>query len=277
MISGEVLLPAAPPARTPIAALPEAAAVESLVPVLSKTGVAEPSEPRIQWEMLVGQKALGWVAVLLGLFAAAFFLRYAYDNKWIGPQGQVAIGEAIGLCLAVAGLRYHRQGWRLFGQMLSACGIAVLYLSTYSAFGFYHLLPHAEAGGFLFAVVALSMLAAVLYNSPAIALVALLGGFLSPVLLASDEDSYRALFVYLAVLNAGIGLVTTFRGWPGLGSLALVLTQALFWSWYAGNYHPEKLSWAIGFQAVVYVLYVVQDLGIQFQRARERAGRVRGG
>ena len=119
--------------------------------------------------MLVGQKALGWVAVLLGLFAAAFFLRYAYDNKWIGPQGQVAIGEAIGLCLAVAGLRDHRQGWRLFAQMLSACGIAVLYLSTYSAFGFYHLLPHAEAGGFLLAVVALSMLAAVLYNSPAIA------------------------------------------------------------------------------------------------------------
>ena len=82
--------------------------------------------------------------------------------------------------------------------------------------------------------------------------------------------------MYLAVLNAGIGLVTTFRGWPGLGSLALVLTQALFWSWYAGNYHPEKLSWAIGFQAVVYVLYVVQDLGIQFQR-RGVAGRVRGG
>lgn len=260
--------PPAALASIPTAPLPEPVASETAMSAAIDAEVVEPRPPTIQWELLIGQKALGWIAVLLGLFAAAFFLRYAYENNWIGPQGRVAIGEALGLGLAIAGLRYHLQGWRLFAQMLSACGIAILYLSTYSAFGFYQLLPHAQAGGFLLAVVALSMLAAVLYNSPAIALVALLGGFLSPVLLGSDEDSYRALFVYLAVLNAGIGFVTTFRGWPGLGSLALVLTQILFWTWFHGNYHPEKLGWAIGFQAVLFALYVVQDLGIQFQRAR---------
>ena len=64
---------------------------------------SHPPRPGINWELLIGRKGLGWVAVVLLLFGTAFFLRYAYDNKWIGPQGQVAIGEALGLCLAVAG------------------------------------------------------------------------------------------------------------------------------------------------------------------------------
>lgn len=84
----------------------------------------------------------------------------------------------------------------------------------------------------------------------------------------SARDGYQALFVYLALLNAGVGAVTLARGWPGLGTLALAGTQILYWIWYAGNYHPEKFAWAIGFQAVVFGLYFVQDLAIQFRRLR---------
>lgn len=220
----------------------------------------------IQWEMFIGQKALGWIAVVLGIFTASFFLRYAYENNWIGPQGRVAIGESIGLVLACAGLSYHRRGWRLFARMLTACGIVVLYLSTYSAFGFYRLLPQGQAGGFMAAIVALSLIAAVLYDSAAIAFVSIVGGFLSPVLLSTDQDSYQAFFTYLAALNLGVALVVLARGWPGMASMSLAFTQVLFWSWYAGNYHPEKRAWAIGFQAVVYVLYLSQDLGVQLRR-----------
>jgi len=32
------------------------------------------------------------------------------------------------------------------------------------------------------------------------------------------------------------------------------------------NYHPEKLAWAIGFQAVIYALYLAQDVAVQFRR-----------
>ncbi len=240
------------------------AEVIEAVPVIQPA--AAEREP-IQWEMFIGQKALGWIAVVLGIFTASFFLRYAYENNWIGPQGRVAIGELIGLVLACAGLNYHRRGWRLFARMLTACGIVVLYLSTYSDFGFYHLLPQTQAGGFMAAIVALSLIAAVLYDSAAIAFVSIVGGFLSPVLLSTDHDSYQAFFTYLATLNLGVALVVLARGWPGFGSMSLAFTQILFWSWYAGNYHPEKRAWAIGFQTVVYLLYLSQDLGVQLRRA----------
>ena len=46
-------------------------------------------------EAWLGQRGLGWAACLLLLFAVAFFLKYAFDNEWIGPTGQVAAGVAV--------------------------------------------------------------------------------------------------------------------------------------------------------------------------------------
>lgn len=259
--------PATPPP------IPERLATAEIAPIVEpaklaarERAAAVPREPAGRWELLIGQKALGWIAVVLAIFAVSFFLKYAYDSRWIGPQGQVAVAEVAGLILLWVGLRCHRRGARIFSEMLSACGVVVLYLSTYGAFGFYRLLSHTEAGWFLAAIVALSMAVALLYDSRAVALVALLGGLAAPLLLRTEQDAYRALFVYLALLNGGVGAVTLARGWAGLGTVALAGTQVLYWTWYAGNYHPEKFAWAIGFQAVVFVLYLAQDLAVQFRR-----------
>ena len=55
-------------------------------------------------------------------------------------------------------------------------------------------------------------------NAPAIAIMALIGGFLSPILLRSDRDQYRSLFGYIAALD--LGALALLKHWPGLGSLA---------------------------------------------------------
>jgi uncharacterized membrane protein len=208
------------------------------------------------WERFVGQKTMGWVAVVLLVFATAFFLRYAYQNNWIGPVGRVAIGALAGAALVIAGHRYHRRGWRISAQMLSGGGMVVLYLATYSAFGFYHLLPQQHAGLFLALIVVESMVLAAVYNSPAVGLVAVLGGLLTPLLLRTEHDSYRSLFMYLAVLDVGVVMLMLLRGWSLIGSLALAGTHGIFWLWYEGNYHPEKIAWALGFQLAVYLIFL---------------------
>nr|HPM84499.1 DUF2339 domain-containing protein [Candidatus Anammoximicrobium sp.] len=99
----------APEETHPIAALPTPPAAGPLVP-----------RPEINWELLIGRKGLGWVAVVLLLFGTAFFLRYAYENQWIGPIGRVAVGLLAGLALVLGGWRYHLCSWRIFSQMLSS-------------------------------------------------------------------------------------------------------------------------------------------------------------
>lgn len=246
-----------PPVRTPE---PIPAVV---IPAVEKV---RPVRKPIQWELLIGQKALGWAAVVLFIFAAAFFLRYAYQNNWIGPVGRVTIGALVGAVLIAAGHRYHRRGLHIFEQMFSAAGVVVLYLATYSAFGFYHLLPQQHAGIFLAIIVIESMIIAALYDSLTIGLVAVLGGLLTPILLQTDRDSYRELFTYLSVLDLGVVVLMLLRCWPAIGSVALLGSQALFWQWYGGNYHPEKLAWAMGFQVAVYGVFFGRLVIAQFVR-----------
>ena len=171
--AAQVSAPAAPLPAAPVVA-------ETVVTAEIVEGTPRPSSA-INWELLIGRKGLGWVAVILLLFGTAFFLRYAYENQWIGPLGRVAVGLLVGLALILAGFRYHRRGWRIFSQMLSSGGVVTLFLAVFSAFGFYHLIPQRIAGVFLTVVILEAALLAVLYRAPTLAWMSLIGGLLTPV------------------------------------------------------------------------------------------------
>ena len=198
---------------------------------------------------------MGWIAIGLILFATAFFLKYAFDNRWIGELGRVAIGVSAGLGLTLLGFKYHVRGWRIFSQILTAGGIVLLYLSVYAAFGYYHLVSQKAAFAYLIILVAQAAGLAILYNAQAIAVMALIGGFLAPVLLRSDRDQYRSLFGYLAVLD--VSALALPKHWIGLNSLAFAGTHILFWLWYGENYHPRKLGAAITFQAGIFLIFLL--------------------
>jgi hypothetical protein len=103
--------PSALPARLPTTGLPAA-------PTWGSTS--------FDWEGFIGRRAMGWVAVLVTIFAAAFFLRYAVENRWVGPLGRVALAGMTGMALALGGLHDHRLGWRIFAAMLTGTGLVVI-------------------------------------------------------------------------------------------------------------------------------------------------------
>jgi uncharacterized membrane protein len=252
----------------------EAVAPEAPLPASRRPSARRPRVVRAPdaaaLESWIGQKALGWAAVVLLLFATGFFLKHAFENKWIGPLGRVSLGAASGVLLCVGGLIMHRRGRRLTSQMLSAGGVALLYLATFGAFGFYHFLPQDRAGIFFTAIVIEAAALALLYDAPAIAVMAVIGGLLSPILLRTDHDRYRSLFLYLTLLDAGVVGLALFRRWLFLAPVALLGTQGLYWIWYFRNYHPEKLAAALLFQVGVFVLFLVHDLIAPIVR-RQRA------
>ncbi|MBS0211176.1 MAG: DUF2339 domain-containing protein [Planctomycetes bacterium] len=244
------ILPAATPAWQPSYASPAASA----------------SSDGTSLEMFIGRRALGWVAVIVLLFATGFFLRYAFENQWIGPMGRVSLGMAAGVALVAYGYQQFRRGWVIFSRMMTAGGLVLLYLSTFSAFGFYHLLPQRDAGIFLFLVVAEGALLALAYDAWPIALMAVCGGLLTPMLMHTDQDQYQSLFTYLLVLNVGTVALLLRRRWPAVGTVSLLGTQVLFWAWYGDSYHPEKLAWALGFQFALYMLYLAHQVLVSFVR-----------
>ena len=219
-----------------------------------------------QIESIIGRRWLGWAAVALILFATAFFLKYAFDNRWIGELGRVAIGITGGIGMSLLGYKYHQRGWRVFSQILTAGGIVLLYLSVYAAFGYYHLIDQKVSFVFLAILVAESAGLALLYNAPAIAIMALVGGFLTPLLLHSERDQYRSFFSYIVALD--VGALALLKHWTGLSSLAFSGTHLLFWIWYYDRYHARKLVAVLVFQTVVFAIFLLAHLGKQILRRR---------
>jgi uncharacterized membrane protein len=218
----------------------------------------------IDVESMIGRRGIGWAAVVLILFATAFFLKYAFDNRWIGEVGRVAIGIGFGVTMTALGFKYFKRGWRIFSQILTAGGIVLLYLSTYAAFGYYHLVPQKAAFLFLAIVVAEAAALALLYEAPGIAIMALIGGFLTPLLLHSDRDQYLALFGYIIALDAGALLVL--KHWRGLRTLAFIGSHLLFWLWYDQNYHQGKLEAVLLFQTVLFLIFLATYLAARILR-----------
>jgi uncharacterized membrane protein len=249
--------PAAEPADSQVS-LPESA------PPLSPEASVRKAQPE-RIESIIGRRGLGWVAVCLILFGAAFFLKYAFDNRWIGELGRVTIGITAGVSMTIFGYRYHQKRWRVFSQILTAGGIVLLYLSAYAAFGYYHLASQKTAFIYLAILVAEAGLLAFLYNAPAIAIMALLGGFLTPILLHSDRDQYRSLFGYIIALD--LGALALLKHWRGLAAVAFAGTHLLFWLWYVDNYHPRKLGAVMVFQTAVFLIFLLAHLGRQLVRA----------
>lgn len=263
---------AVPPQAVPSPlAPPSTPTPESRLVVIAQPAPPSPAiPPRMQAERIesiIGRRWLGWVSVGLILFATAFFLKYAFDNRWIGELGRVTIGVAAGITLIAAGFRYHQRKWRVFSQILTGGGVVLLYLSAYASFGYYHLATQKAAFVYMAILIVEAAGLALLYEAPAIAVMALIGGFLTPVLLRSDRDQYRSFFSYIAGLD--IGTLALLKHWWGLSSLTFAGTHLLFWLWYVDNYHPRKLAAVMIFQTVVFLAFLLAHFTRRLLRREE--------
>src|SRR6185369_1986106 len=141
---------APPPAPEPVAE-PSVVSPRTPAPPPPRP-VAAPSSESV--ETMIGQKWVGWIAIVLIFVAAGFFLKYAFENRWIGELGRITLGVIAGVVFVWVGLDRYRKAWRYLSQVLTAGGITILYLSVYAAFGYYHLVDQRSAFAFLVLLVA---------------------------------------------------------------------------------------------------------------------------
>lgn len=220
---------------------------------------------RRAWEERIGQRWLGWVGILAVFLGAAFALKFAFENRWLGDLGRVLLGLASGVSLSVLGRWQLRLGRRAFSQTLTAGGITLLYLSTYASYGFYQLINPTAAFTFLVIIVVHAHLLGATQNAPGLALMGQIGGFLTPLLLATDQDRYWILFSSILLLDAGVILAVLLRRWRWIASVSFAFTYLLFSAWREDHYQPEKLWAAVAFLTAVFALFVFADLAPQWR------------
>ena len=132
---------------------------------------------REEWEILVGGKLLNRVGALALILGVGFFLKYAFDNDWLNELARVLMGAAAGLLLIGGGYRFHQRNLAIFSQGLTGAGVAILYLSIYAAYDFYHFVPQPLAFILMAVVTVAALLLSLHYDARAIALLGWAGGF----------------------------------------------------------------------------------------------------
>ncbi len=228
-----------------------------------------------EWEALIGGNVLNRVGALALMVGISFFLKYAFDNELISPTVRIMVGVAIGVSLIVGAIRANAKKFEIFAQGLFGVGISTLYLTIYAALNFYQLMPQGLAFVLMSIVTAIALLIAVQYESRAMSLLGLVGGFLTPFLLSSAEPNVVGLFVYLALLDLGIMAVVFLKSeWVLLELLSLIATYVVYAAWFWE--HGEKTGTLI--KAVFLTLFWVLFLSSEAYRTvsnQEGKSRVR--
>ena len=223
----------------------------------------EPSvfQPFLDW--FLGMAIVVRVGIVLLFIGVAFLFSYAVDQGWLSVEVRL-IGAALlgGLLIAIGWRLRHRQP--TYALTLQGGGFGIAYMTVFAAFRIYQLLPGLPAFVLLLALVTLCMALAVLNDSRALAVLAIGGGFLAPILASTGEGSHITLFGYYLVLNVGILGVAWFKAWRELNLLGFVFTLLLGSLWGSEFYQPAFFATVEPFLIVFFLFYVA--IAILFTR-----------
>lgn len=198
----------------------ELAAPESVAPPIAVAEPARAARPDI--ETLLTARWGVWLGSAALVLAGVFLVRYAVDQGLLGPAPRCALAATLGVAL-IAAAEWLRGREMLRPAVadnaspgLAAGGVAVLFGASYAASAMYGLVPPV-IGFFLMAVASVAGIILSLRYGQMVAAVGLLGAFVSPALVNTEDPSIPGLFGYLLFVTATALAVVRYAAWIWLG------------------------------------------------------------
>ena len=237
--------PAAPP-RRPIAR-PPAPPVEPPPP---------PAAP-FDWESMLGVRGGAWAGSIFVVLAALYFAKLGYDQGYFTPILRVTLMILAGTAALVWAEIGLRKGYRPTADAISGAGLVSLYAGWYAAHVSFRLI---ESPLLTFTAMSVTTLVAagisVRHSAVFTAVLGLLGGLATPVLLSSNSNNALGLFLYLAILNIGFLWVARKQSWAFITAIALAGTSLMEFGWMATRLNTETLPIAVIGFAVLGAIYM---------------------
>jgi uncharacterized membrane protein len=254
---------------------PPPAKAESAASVRSELSKARPAPPAINplragiaasvkspanLESRIGSHWLNRIGIAALLIGVSYFLKFAFDNNWIGPAGRISIGLLAGIAIVIWSERFRAKDYKAFSYSLKAVGIGTLYLSLWAGFHLYSLIPSSVAFAMMLVVTAATSVMALTQDAQILAAFALVGGFSTPILLSTGENREVALFTYVAILDLATLVLVAFRPWRRLLVMSYVGTLILYLGWYWTFYNGGPLELTLAYASLFFAIFAVAPL-----------------
>lgn len=217
-------------------------------------------QPDFDLESRIGSHWLNRIGIAALLIGVSYFLKFAFDNNWIGPAGRVTIGILAGIAMVVWSERFRGKGYLAFSYSLKAVGVGAMYLSLWAAFQVYSLIPSGAAFVMMLAVTAATAAMALAQDAQILAAFALTGGFSTPLLLSTGQNREIALFAYVAILDLATLVLVTFKPWRRLLVMSYAGTLLLYCGWYVRFYNRSELDLTLAFATLFFAMFAIVPL-----------------
>lgn len=223
-----------------------------------------PRKSRADLERFIGENLINKIGILILITGIGFFIKYAIDKDWIGESGRVMIGLLAGS--ALVGIAHRlRSGYRPFSSVLAGGGIAVYYFSIAFAFQEYQLIQQPVAFVIMVFITAIAVLLSILYDRVELALLAAIGGFLTPFMVSNGSGNHHVLFSYLLLLNIGLLSLSYYKKWISVHVLSFFATALVYLVWFINQrlgIRAGEIPYAavFGYITLLYGIFLAMNL-----------------
>ncbi len=220
-----------------------------------------PTAPETRWfnEMDASQW-LTWIGAVAIMIGAGLGLKYVIENEYLGETGRVALGILSGVATFVGAAYAMKKDYRVLAEGLAGAAMGILYFSLFAGFQWYELMPQWIAFGGMIVVTAVGLSFAGVFNSLPAAVLAMIGGFLTPYMLSKGGGNVTTLFTYILILDLGVLALATFRSWGQLHLLNFGGTIVIWMGWLANGYHPDELWLTVAWITLFAVVFSLMGL-----------------
>jgi uncharacterized membrane protein len=217
-------------------------------------------------EKFIGENLISKIGITITVIGAAIGVKYSIDHQLISPLMRILLGYLMGLVLLGTGLKL-KKNYENYSAVLVSGAMTIMYFMTYAAYSFYQLIPQTAAFLMMVFFTVFTVLAAINLNKQVVAHFGLVGAYAVPFLLGDNSSNAAILFGYMAILNAGILIISFVKYWKPLFYSSFLISWLIFFSWFLSGYQVgEHFGMALTFITIFFLLFYATFLAYKIRK-----------
>jgi uncharacterized membrane protein len=230
------------------------------------------ADERVWWHFVSGWmqriNPLAAVGVLILFMGVAFLLKLAvaHISFPIEVRYVAVLVAASGLLVWSRRLRETSPG---YSQLVQGAALGIGYLTLFAAIRIHPLIAPAPGLLLLAGLCVAASVLALRQNSQALAMAALSGGFLAPILASAGSGSHIGLFGFYSLLNLGLLAMIWHRSWRWLVLCGFLFTFVIAVVWGVTDYRPSLWASTQPFLLLFIGVYMVATVRMALRYQQE--------
>ena len=150
-----------------------------------------------------------------------------------------------------------QKQYKSFSSVLIGGGFSIFYFTIGFSYQQYNIISKPLAFSLILLATLFMAGFSILYNRVQLGVIALIGGFITPIMVGGNAENYLMLWAYLLVLNLGMLGVSIFKKWKIFFIVAYDCTIAMFggWLYLFHNVLPYSKETALFFGTIYYIIF----------------------